>query len=417
MPQPSELKAFGFGTPFAAQLDFLRNKLALPTERWDDIVGRAHDRAFVVAGAAKADLLTDLHAAIVQRANDGLGLQAFRKDFKAIVAKNGWTGWTGEGSKEGEAWRTRIIYQTNMATSYAAGRYQQLMQPASLAAMPYWRYIHSESALHPRPQHVLWHGLTLPYDHPFWQTHFAPNGWGCGCRITAVTRREGEASARAGLGEPPAGWDKINPKTGAPVGIDKGFAYAPGANVLRPMQEFIDAKLIKLDSPLGAQVWETLKPVLAMERQQQWWETLDGWLADPLPRGRSEVVGALKPRTVQWLQDNGYPAPATAAIQLEDRLVIGRKQQRHIDAQNGLDAMEWRQITSILEAPPAIYMDGTTGNLIYVADGIGPAKIAVKFSKDGLIATAFRVDEKDISILVKGKKWIVIEVSGTPGRS
>ncbi|MEY4977940.1 MAG: hypothetical protein RLZZ352_210 [Pseudomonadota bacterium] len=61
------------------------------------------------------------------------------------------------------------------------------------------------------------------------KTHFAPNGWGCGCRIASVSRREGEASARAGLGEPPEGWDTLDPKTGAPVGIDKGFAYAPGA--------------------------------------------------------------------------------------------------------------------------------------------------------------------------------------------
>lgn len=52
----------GFGTPFQAQIDFLLQKLRLPTERWDDIRRAAHDRA-VVAGAAKADLLTDLHQA------------------------------------------------------------------------------------------------------------------------------------------------------------------------------------------------------------------------------------------------------------------------------------------------------------------------------------------------------------------
>jgi hypothetical protein len=43
-----------------------------------------------------------------------------------------------------------------------------------------------------------------------------------------VTRKEGEASERAGLGEPPAGWDQIDPATGEQVGIGKSFGYAPG---------------------------------------------------------------------------------------------------------------------------------------------------------------------------------------------
>ena len=204
--------AFGFGTPFQAQIDYLRQKLNLPTDRWDDITRSAHDRAFIVAGAAKADLLSDLHQAINDRAADGKGLQAFTKDFKAIVAKHGWTGWTGEGSAAGEAWRARIIYQTNMATSYAAGRYQQMSDPEVLKLHPYWRYIHSDSVLHPRPLHLAWHGLTLLASHPFWQSHFPPNGWGCQCRITSVTRKEGEASAKAGLSDPPAGWNQIDPK-------------------------------------------------------------------------------------------------------------------------------------------------------------------------------------------------------------
>ena len=75
--------AFGFNTPFDAQVAYLRAKLALPTERWGQIEAAAHDRAFVVAGAAKADLVAALQAAMVRRATDGLGLRAFQRDFKA----------------------------------------------------------------------------------------------------------------------------------------------------------------------------------------------------------------------------------------------------------------------------------------------------------------------------------------------
>lgn len=255
----------GFGTPFDAQIDFLRQKLRLPTEKWDDIRRAAHDRAFVVTGAAKADLLADLHAAVIKSAEGGAGLKAFQKDFKAIVAKHGWTGWTGEGSKEGEAWRTRVIYQTNMATSYAAGRHRQMSDPEVLKLRPYWRYIHSEGALNPRPLHLAWHGLTLPHDHPFWSTHYPPCGWGCRCRVAAVSRREGESSARAGLGEPPEGWDRIDPRTDAPVGIDKGFDYAPGASLHEEMRRFVEGKADKLPQEIGNalvnDVSNILKPV------------------------------------------------------------------------------------------------------------------------------------------------------------
>jgi Phage Mu protein F like protein len=243
MPDNTQINV-GFGTPFEAQIEYLRNKIRLPTERAGDISRGANDRAFVIAGAAKADLLSDMQAAMVKAAESGGGLNAFRKDFKSIVAKHGWTGWTGEGTKEGEAWRTRIIYQTNMATSYAAGRRAQMTEPGYIRFHPYWRYLHSDGVLHPRLHHLAWHGLTLRHDHPFWDTHFAPNGYGCQCRITSVTKREGEASARAGLGQPPEGWKDINPKTGEPVGIDKGFGYAPGANVDTPLRQMVQNKLI-----------------------------------------------------------------------------------------------------------------------------------------------------------------------------
>lgn len=237
--------------PFAEQLDFFRQKLNLPTDRWDDIMRGAHDRAFIVAGAAKADLLDDLRAAVDKAIEQGNGYDVFHKDFKAIVAKHGWTGWTGEGTKAGEAWRTRVIYQTNMATSYAAGRYKQLTDPDFLTLRPYWRYKHADWVANPRVQHVAWNDLVLPHDHPFWQTHFPPNGWGCHCRVTPVDATEYEKAQAAGKAEPPAGWDSIDAKNGAPKGVSRGFDYAPGANVGTPLRDLINEKLLKLPPELA----------------------------------------------------------------------------------------------------------------------------------------------------------------------
>lgn len=256
-PNPTPDVGIAFGTPFAEQVTFLLEKLNLPTAAWDDIQQAAHDKAFIVAGAARADLLQDLHDAVTDYANTGKGLAAFQRDFIAIVAKNGWTGWTGEGTPEGVAWRARTIYQTNMITSYSAGRYQYLTQPAVKAALPYWRYIHSDNVAHPRPQHLAWHGLTLPTDHPFWRTHFAPNGWGCQCRVAGVSRREGLASAKAGLGEPPADWESND-------GIDDGFAYTPGAATDKSLRDMVDAKLIKLHPAIGDAMFADVRGALGV---------------------------------------------------------------------------------------------------------------------------------------------------------
>jgi hypothetical protein len=246
-----------YNSPFAEQVAFFRQKLNLPTRRWDDIKHEAHDRAFIVAGAQGADLLADLNAAVLKAVEQGTGLNAFRQDFKLIIAKNGWTGWTGEGSKEGVAWRTKVIYQTNLSTSYAAGRYQQLTDPDLLSVLPYWQYRHSDGVMYPRPLHVSWHGLTLPPEHPFWKTHYPPNGWGCHCRATAVSKADFLRAVADGKG--PAG----APAAGDIEGIDKGFAYAPGASVSKEMQRLVDDKVATLPPPIGEALAKDAATVLA----------------------------------------------------------------------------------------------------------------------------------------------------------
>ncbi|MDR1936002.1 MAG: hypothetical protein LBS49_10595 [Candidatus Accumulibacter sp.] len=236
-----------FDLPFEEQIAFFRQKLHLPTERWDDIWQSAHDRSFVVAGAMKADLLQDLFDAVapLQRQSQ----ESLTRKFLEAAEKNNWHGWTGEDTEEGQAWRARVVYETNIRTSYAAGRYAQLTDPDLVALRPYWKYVHSDlSWEHPRPMHKLWGDmqLTLRHDDPFWQTHYPPNGWGCRCRVVAVRQPEDGAAAA-----PPPGWDTVNPKTGAPAGIDKGWAYAPGATRAEEIRAFVATKAGELSPELA----------------------------------------------------------------------------------------------------------------------------------------------------------------------
>lgn len=103
----------------------------------------------------------------------------------------------------------------------------------------------------------------MRHDHPFWQTHFPPNGWGCHCRVYAVNAREYEKSKAAGQGDPPDGWDNLDEKTGAPVGIAKGFDYAPGASVADELRQLVASKSTSFSEPLASDFLAEVAPVIS----------------------------------------------------------------------------------------------------------------------------------------------------------
>lgn len=217
--------------PFAEQIAFFRRKLNLPTNSWTDIWQEAHDHAFVVAGANRAELVADFRAAVDKAIAEGATLAQFRKDFDAIVAKHGWS-YNG-----GRNWRSRVIYETNLRTSYAAGRYAQLQKLK--AVRPFWRYRHSDAVAHPRPMHLAWDGLVLRADDPWWHTHFPPNGWGCQCGVEALNARDLQRLGKDGPDTAPpidmqavtVGTSGPSPRTvETPAGVDPGFGYTPGAS-------------------------------------------------------------------------------------------------------------------------------------------------------------------------------------------
>ena len=238
--------------PFAEALAYLQAKLNLPTQRWDDLLGAAHDRAFVVAGATLADLLADLHAAVTQARKQGIPLSQFQKDFERIVAQHGWTGWTGEGSQGGRAWRARVIYETNLQTSYQAGRFQQMKAIAE--KRPYWRYRHNDAVTHPRPEHLAWDGKVLRHDDPWWTVHAPSNGWGCRCFIESLAERDIERldiTPTTGAQMPYNGTvEHLDKRTGElitlPQGVDKGWDYAPGESVAEGLARLAKAKATSL---------------------------------------------------------------------------------------------------------------------------------------------------------------------------
>lgn len=211
--------------PFEEAIRFFREKASVTTRSWTDVYATAHSRAFMVAGAATDALVSDFRAAIDKALADGTTLADFRKDFDDIVGRHGWD------YRGGRNWRSRIIFETNLKTAYAAGRHAQMTSPETLEAFPFWEYNHS-GAVHARLDHLSWDGMVLRADDPFWKTNYPPNGWGCGCFVIPVSRRD---LGRLKNGSPDQSPDlvfraeEVGGRTvRVPNGVDPGFEYNPG---------------------------------------------------------------------------------------------------------------------------------------------------------------------------------------------
>lgn len=361
--------------PFKEQIAFFRAKQNVLTERWTDLWEAEHDHAFMVAGANRIDLLVDLRQAVDKAIADGTGLEAFRRDFDVIVAKHGWD-YNG-----GRNWRTRVIFETNLRTSYAAGRYAQLQ--ALKKVRPFWRYRHSDSVQHPRPQHLAWNGLVLLADDPWWQTHFPANGWGCQCTVEGLNQRDLERLGKTGPDTaPPDNMQQvvIGQRGPAPVtvevpdGIDPGFGYAPGRSAFEQLAQDVVTKAAQLPASTSAQA---LGPVLERKAAR---EALDAgyarWQAEVLEarqaRNLAVPVGALDTELVRALSAAGIE-PATAPIVARDVEVLHALRDTKpatsaIGKAIALLPQELEHLPSLLASPRAVLLDRVDQVLLYVVD-------------------------------------------------
>lgn len=224
------------GIPFDEAIAFFKKKINVPTARWDDLWKLMHTKGFMIAGAMQKELLEDMRTAVDKAISEGMTLKDFRTNFDDIVEEHGWI------YKGGRNWRTRVIYETNIRTAYSAGRYAQMTDPDVAASRPYWEYRHGDS-INPRPQHLAWDGLILPYDDPFWDTHYPPNGWGCKCKVVTLSKSD---MARLGKKTPDKSpaikyrqWTDSKGKTHeVPEGIDPGWDYnvGQGKNIMKGVE-------------------------------------------------------------------------------------------------------------------------------------------------------------------------------------
>jgi len=246
---PDFTPKYGDLVQFKEAIATFKNKSLLPTKSFDELRGLIHSKAFTVAGATKLQLLQDLYSAVTHSIENGETITDFRKRFDKTVATHGWS----YNGKRG--WRTQTIYQNNKNTARAAGRWQQQLRTAK--TRPFLLYLTAGDE-RVRALHNKWHYIVLPIDHPFWTTHYPPNGWGCRCKVMSVNERDIKRMGlkitnSESLSKYLTPIENIDEKTGEFItklpGIDIGWDYNPGKGWLGS-DVAIGKSLIELNSDL-----------------------------------------------------------------------------------------------------------------------------------------------------------------------
>ncbi|CAA0111686.1 Uncharacterised protein [BD1-7 clade bacterium] len=235
-----------------AALDYLRAKGYAVSFDHRDIWQAEHANAFTVAKAMQLDILETVREAVDQALESGQTFAEFQKQLQPTLEKKGWWGvgeetdpQTGESREVqlGSPRRLKTIYRTNLRTARAAGQWQRIQRNKQLR--PYLRYRLGPSLEH-REDHVKWNTLILPVDDPFWRTHFAPNGWGCKCRIDQISAAEAERLGGVSQRPKLETREYVNKRTGevvnVPKGIDPGWDYNSGMERQKHLEKALSDK-------------------------------------------------------------------------------------------------------------------------------------------------------------------------------
>lgn len=244
----------GPGIEPRAAIDALQRRFGNPfgSYSWLDVWQNAHARGFTVAKSAGFDVLDDIIKALDDAQRGGQTFEQFARNLEPVLRDKGWWGrgpaldpatGTYSDAQLGSPRRLRTIYDINMRQSRAAGEWVQIQRTKD--ALPYLMYdcVHDAKT---RAQHRLWGGadngrpVVLRADHPWWHTHYPPNGWNCRCGVIQLSDSQVlQMRARGLITEeaPQIAWREFrNARTGevvrVPDGIDPGFAYNAGEAML-----------------------------------------------------------------------------------------------------------------------------------------------------------------------------------------
>ena len=344
------------------------------SESWQDLWHADHARAFTVAHVANLDLLQSIHEELGKALEQGLTKDQFKK---AMVGRLQGEGWLGEASRDaagaarlGRPGRLDLIYDANIRVSHAAGQWGRIERMKGRC--PYLRY-NTMRDTRVRPAHRAWEGITLPVDHPFWDTHMTPNGWRCRCGVSQWSQADLEAAGYEVT--PPEHLPPeelvahVNKRTGevtqVPKGIDPGWAYNPGKAGNAALGKMVGDKLLTSDPMLAARALQTAGRAFVEPMRAQIEAWAQAYATGVLrPTGNQLVIGAFSPETLTRLAARGIQLE-TSAISISDREFIHALRPPKAARGAAWPESRLRDLPELIQAPEAIYWDSQDGVVIY----------------------------------------------------
>lgn len=251
-------------------LQFIQNKGLKASFSWLDIWREEHAHNFTVAKAMQVDVLQSINDEVLKAIENGTTLAQFQKDLTPTLQKLGWWGrleladpTTGEiiDAQLGSPRRLKTIYRANLRSARSAGQWHRAQRTKQ--ALPYFKYSLGPSKVH-RPEHEKWDQTILPVDHPFWDTHFTPNGWECKCRIRQISQVEMQRKGLQISADPKVKLvEFVNQRSGevvkVPEGIDPGWDTNPGKHRQQTLQTALNGKLKTADPSVATTIKKDLE--------------------------------------------------------------------------------------------------------------------------------------------------------------
>lgn len=394
---------------------YLKSKGYVISDRWHEVLTDAHAKAFTVAKAMRLDILETIRGKLDEALANGMTERDFIKQLTPELQKLGWWGkqtWVdGSGNARivqlGSPHRLKTIYRTNMQTSFMAGRYRRYK--ANVDARPYWMYVAVLDG-NTRPDHRKLNGRVFRHDDPIWRSLFPPNGWGCRCRVRALSeaqvKRMGltvESSegyldnyqAEAGIDERTGEVSmvdqvtvtlpRIDGKPGGKMTPDVGWAYNPAEAAYGT--DMMTARKIAMakSSDLRAQVIQAMNN--SPERQAQFMKWADHVLDKRRP-GNGVQTLAFMPEDIHSAVTASLGAEAARLMVISEKGLVHADSKKHQDSGVALSRVELEAVIKRAGEPEAVLKElnhsgeGVDILLIYPSEDDRKVKLVLRLNNN-----------------------------------
>lgn len=162
--------------PFTEAVEYLKKRDVITKTDYYALADKLKFRAFTVSRIADGDLLKKINNALVTNTEEGGTLSDFLKLTNDDLLDK-----VGIGPGAGAYWEN--VYRTNVQTAYNTGRAIGFEEVPPLALE---LVVIDDSRTSPFCRPYAGKNIILPYDDPFWQTHWPPLHFQCRTTVRGI---------------------------------------------------------------------------------------------------------------------------------------------------------------------------------------------------------------------------------------